>query len=140
MKSLMRAGFQQIRHGGGGGRPGGKPTFNWRQKMQLRLAQKGDKKLKPFKLAPSGDWEDIEAHFDESKGHTMVDITSMEQFEPPEMEILGEYEGPNDTRKQIDQSALFGPDKPRGSIYRKQKPRDAKHFSHSRVFGRNTSS
>ena len=31
--------LQQVRFAGGGGRPGGKPTLNWRQKQQLRIAR-----------------------------------------------------------------------------------------------------
>ena len=108
-----------VRCAGGGGRPGGKPTFNWKERMELRLARKGAKKIKPFKMRPSGDWDDIAPYFDESKGHTMINITDLDSFEMPDIEDLGEYEGPNDTRKVIDVTRLFGPDKVRGSISRR---------------------
>ena len=127
--------LQQIRFAGGGGRPGGKPTFNWREKMALRLARRGDKKQKPLKITPSGDWDDLEAYFDEAKGDMMTNITKLDEFEFPETKKYGKFEGPNDTRKQIDNFALFGPSKRRGIIVKKYKPRDAKNFSHSRVFG-----
>ena len=88
-----------VRCAGGGGRPGGKPTFNWKERMELRLARKGAKKIKPFKMRPSGDWDDIAPYFDESKGHIMINITDLDSFEMPDIENLGEYEGPNDTRE-----------------------------------------
>ena len=125
-----------IRHAGGGGRPGGKPTFNWRERMMLRLARKDEKKLKPLKIAPTGDWADLEAYFDESRGDTMINISELDEFEAPDVVSHEQFEGPNDTRKEIDVSTLFGPHKPRGALERKRKPSYAKNFSHTRVFGR----
>ena len=34
----------QVRYGGGGGRPGGVPTFSWQERMKLRLTKKGEKR------------------------------------------------------------------------------------------------
>lgn len=133
--SLPAKNLQTIRHAGGGGRPGGKPTFNWRERMQLRLTRKGEKKLKPLKITPTGDWEDVEAYFDESKGDTMINITELDEFEAPDVKSYEQFEGPNDTRKEVDVSSLFGPGKSRGSVERKKK--QYKNFSHSRVFGAN---
>ncbi len=130
---------QQLRFAGGGGRPGGKPTFNWKERMELRLARKGDKRIKPFKVGPSGDWDDIAPYFDKNKGHTMIDITDLDTFEAPETEELGEFEGENDTRKVIDVTSLFGPDKARGSLPKKRNHAKL-NFSHRRIFGGNSSS
>ena len=102
--------------------------------MELRLARKGAKRIKPFKDRPSGDWDDIAPYFDESKGHTMIDITDLDSFEAPETEDLGEYEGSNDTRKVIDVTRLFGPDKARGGIPKKRNHAKLA-FSHRRIFG-----
>ena len=101
--------------------------------MQLRLARKGEKKLKPLKVAPTGDWKDLEAYFDESKGDIMINITELDEFEAPDVQSYEQFEGPNDTRKEIEVSSLFGPSKPRSYLERKKKP--FKNFSHSRVFG-----
>ena len=124
----------QIRYAGGGGRPGGKPTFNWKERMALRLARKGDQKVKPFRVVPTGDWDDIAPYFDEAKGHSMIDITNLDSFEAPHTEEIGEFEGEHDTRKSIDVSRLFGKDKARGAIPKKYNYGN-KRFSHKRVFG-----
>ena len=66
----------------------------------------------------------------------MINISELDEFEAPDAISYEQYEGPNDTRKEIDVSALFGPHKPRGVIERKRKPFYAKNFSHTRVFGK----
>ena len=41
-----------VRHGGGGGRPAGRPAFNWKEKKLLGLGE--TETLKPWKNKPSG--------------------------------------------------------------------------------------
>lgn len=101
------------RYAGGGGRPGGKPTFNWKERKQLGL---DNINKKPFKLNPQmGLWDDIKDHFDESKGDKMIDITDLENFEedPEDLKRLEDkgYVGENNTRKQINIKKLFGSSK-----------------------------
>ena len=44
-----------VRHAGGGGRPGGRPAFNWKEKKQLGIGT--TQLLKPWKDTPFGDVE-----------------------------------------------------------------------------------
>ena len=113
-----------LRYAGGGGRPGGKPTFNWKERKALRLAGKN---TKPFKMKKVGDDEDLEEllqHIDTSK---TIDLLSQDDgYEFNEADV--------DPNKIISMNVLFGPNKPRGRILKK-KNYDNKRFSHTRMFG-----
>ena len=144
-------GQNQQRNAGGGGRPGGRPTFSWKDKQALRLANKADKQQKPFKVLPFGDFKDIEPYLNASKGDFMVDITdSAEWSEESEKKKRYESQGVTyeeaeaekarvaNTRKVIDPSLLFGSQKTAGVIEKKYNYSGAK-FSHKRIFGESKS-
>ena len=102
------------RFAGGGGRPGGRPTFTWKEKKQLEL---DGKRLKPMRVnADVGLFEDIEPYFNPARGDKIVDITNLEVFEedPPASYLRGE-EKPNG-RTKIQVSRLFGSTKPVGTL------------------------
>jgi len=54
--------YQQYRYAGGGGRPGGKPTFNWKQRKLLGLDELKDQKDMRVKFA--GDFNDLKPFMD----------------------------------------------------------------------------
>ena len=116
----------QIRFAGGGGRPGGKPTFSWKERRDLQLREKGEK-LKVFKLKDFGDFDDIKGFMDESRGDVIIDITDLEDFDfeslmgTPEEQAAIKAKASQDenSRKQIIPSRLFGSAKPTGNILKK---------------------
>jgi len=116
----------QVRFAGGGGRPGGKPTFSWKERRDLKLRDKGEK-LKVFKLKDFGDFDDIKGFIDESRGDVIIDITDMDDFDfnsllgsPEEQATLkAKMEKDENSRKQIMPSMLFGSAKPAGAILKK---------------------
>lgn len=102
------------RFAGGGGRPGGRPAFTWKEKKQLQL---DGKRLKPMRVnADVGLFEDIEPYFNPARGDKIIDITNMEKFEedPPTSYLRGD-EKPNG-RTKIQVSRLFGSMKPFGAL------------------------
>ena len=144
--------------GGGGGRPGGVPTLNWKQKLSLNL----EKKSKASKLPIFGDVNDLEKYIDLSE-YTKVDLSKGETFsnlEPYMLDAINNNmiikdgvknegtDGSLNHQKTILASSLFGPSKPayaiplkghpdkRGNIKRKIKYT----FSHKRIFGDKISS
>jgi len=122
-----------VRNAGGGGRPGGKPALNWKERMALRLSAKNQRK--EFRVKPMGNFDDdLAPFFDSARGDVMVDVSKMDFFElkaQPE-EVLGE--GVSNTRKVIDIRKLFGSSKPFGSLPRKQNFSN-KQFGHAATFG-----
>jgi len=102
------------RFAGGGGRPGGRPAFTWKEKKQLGL---DGKRLKPMRVnADVGLFEEIEPYFNPARGDKIVDITNLEVFEenPPASYLRGE-EKPNG-RTKIQVNRLFGSTKPFGTL------------------------
>lgn len=100
------------RFAGGGGRPGGRPAFNWKQKKMLGL---NEARLKPFKLKPRyGVLEDILPYFDSSRGDMIVDITDLEKWEEPPNPYKNMEE--ENSKKKINSSRLFGSSKPCGLL------------------------
>ena len=76
------------RYAGGGGRPGGRPTFNWKEKKQLGLDAT---KIKPFKLNPQmGYWDDIKDHFNPARDK-MIDLTNLETFKEDPEDLKRKY-------------------------------------------------
>lgn len=127
-----RFNVQLVRHAGGGGRPGGRPAFNWREKQQLRLSQKNAKK--ELKLRPFGSWLDIQEFFDEKSGATMIEPSKVREG------VTIKARDPSDdpdsnTKKVLSPALLFGPQKSYG--YLRGKATHGKHalFSHKRIFG-----
>jgi len=112
-----------IRHAGGGGRPGGKPTFSWKQKFQLRLDSKQKKKV--YKSRPFGDFQELEEYIDPTRGDAIYEIS--DGFTEPEMP-----KGMNNQYKVIDVTKLYGSDKPYGQLTR-DRPVNSSPFSKRRM-------
>lgn len=113
--------------GGGGGRPGGAPKYNWKQNKILNI-QKNEEKVR---IRPFGMVEDIEKYYCEEDGDFTVDLSSIENWrEPKELTQVSQ-----NTKKQLKISFLFGTNKTSGllPVYKKQR------FSHKRVFGHKSS-
>ena len=111
------------RFAGGGGRPGAKPTFNWKVRRQLELNDAGT----PRSKAPvRGRFGDVE---DDVDMDSMIDVLAMDEG----WTYGGEL--PND-KKQLTPSGLFGSAKAdsRGRILKKRNYAGAR-FSHTRIFG-----
>jgi hypothetical protein len=110
------------RFAGGGGRPGAKPTFNWKERRALGLEEVGKKRTKsPVR----GDFADLEALVDKESF-----INILEQ--PDGFTVGGNI--PND-KKLINPAGLFGSGKPRGAIQKKRNYGNSR-FSHTRIFGK----
>lgn len=112
-----------VRHGGGGGAPGGRPTLSWKERRQLGL----DKKNKNFKVQPSGflTKEEIDTIIDVERGDMMVSLGELTSFESP-------TGIDNNNNKQFKINQLFGSKKGYGILQERFKKQ---RFSHSRVFG-----
>jgi hypothetical protein len=119
-----------VRHGGGGGRPGGKPTFNWREKQQLRLVQKQAKK--ELKVLPFGSFLDLAPFFDEKDGDKIFDPTKTPNFTIEARQ--GADDPDNNTKKLISFPLLFGSNKSYG-LLREKANKGRARFSHKRIFG-----
>jgi len=113
------------RFAGGGGRPGAKPTFNWKERRELGLPEP---RHHLAKLPVRGTYDDIEEMADEE---TFIDVLAQEDGFSFGGDTL-----PND-KKVIEPSMLFGPSKAqsRGKILKKRNYKGAR-FSHSRIFGK----
>lgn len=122
VSTLSKSYFCKIvsRSAGGGGRPGGKPAFSWREVKQLNL----EKKFVDVKLRPEGFFEDIESHMDPTRGDKLIPMGDNFSEIPVDLRV--------NNRKTVNISKLFGSNKSYGILkerYRKQK------FSYARVFG-----
>ena len=126
-----------VRYAGGGGRPGGRPTLSWKQKQALRLSQKETTKsfkLRAFGEAGSKDMEELLGK-DWMAKSTTVNLSGLSEFKSPEPspgDVLGKYEGDNNTRKQINVAALFGSSKAFGELEKKEN-KFRRTFSHKRL-------
>ena len=131
----------QVRHAGGGGRPGAKPTLGWQARRDLRLVKKGVK-VKKFELKDFGDFdEDIAPFLDEARGDIMLNITDKDfnladhvGTEEEVAALKARLDKENNPYKQIERSRLFGPVKSAGALIKKENL-EGKRFSHKRVFG-----
>jgi len=112
--------LQQVRFAGGGGRPGGKPTLNWRQKQQLRIARKDQ-----IKLAKQGFIDDeMDEWLKAQPGYEEIDLTNVENYEI-ESPITDELYF--DTRRQFNASSLFGSNKSAGGFKKKLRVHNYKY-------------
>jgi hypothetical protein len=118
-----------MRLAGGGGRPGGRPAFNWKEKMALRIANKQAKK--EIKVRPFGSLLDLEPHFDANRGDKIIDLSTVK----PGFTIEAVNESSNSSKKTIAMQMLFGSNKSYGLIPRKD-VKGRQRFSHSRIFGK----
>jgi len=135
-------GYQQpCRHAGGGGRPGGKPAFNWKQRRSLKLDNIGNSK--EFKIKPFGSYDEIKPFYDENAGDVTIDLNKVASFDdetlfPPnvEDETGNLFKGDSNTRKILQISNLYGSKKPYGLLERKlDEKKLAKKLTHRRPDG-----
>jgi len=117
--------FLQVRNGGG--RPGGVPTFNWKEKKSINYDVGGSKSFED-KFAAASSFEELKESL---KNEKFIDLTNLDKFE--EEEIADESEAISD-KKVINVGLLFGPNKPRGAIPRKD---DYDHQKERRRYMRN---
>lgn len=115
----------QIRFGGGGGRPGGRPSYNYKERRVLGI----DEPYKKLKLRPWGFMEDIEhlIKLDEKAGDFEVDFAKTVNFKEPAFDYAR-----TSNRKRVDPASLFGSNKGYGMI---ATPPKKQNFSHKRIFG-----
>jgi len=100
--------------GGGGGRPGGKPAFNWKEKKLLNLTTF----RKPVGMPPAGNFKLISKHFDESQGDfkfslsgkTTTNVGTISSIEQLNKELN------TNSRKKVNLSLLFGSSKSYGLL------------------------
>lgn len=86
-----------VRHAGGGGRPGTRPAFSWKEKVQLGLNDK--KKLKPLKNSPFGFMDELMPHFNPEKGDKMIEITETTEYKDDLEALLRDQLYPIDTEE-----------------------------------------
>lgn len=111
------------RHGGGGGRPGGKPTLNFKEKRILGV----DKPYQRLKFRPTGQWSELEPFFDPSRGDFIIPLDGLEEYTEPDASYFFK-----NNRKMIQPSLLFGSNKSTGLLNDRRRKQP---FSHSRIFG-----
>ena len=136
--SLLRSPTQRFHHlqnpvrfAGGGGRPGGRPAFNWKEKLLLRLGS-NEKKM-PWKNRPFGDFEaEIMPYFDASRGDVIVDITNMSDWKEPVGVSSGTDERNND-KKKVKIPLLFGSNKSFGLLSKNSTSVGRKHYSRDSI-------
>jgi len=117
-----------VRYAGGGGRPGGVPKFNWKEKKLLNINQK----RKPLKLRPYGYWEDIEEFFDPKRDVMLPWEQDEKTFDDPA--FAGKINTESD-RKRLDMRSLYGSSKSYGMLPVKDVPKEMKKYSYERIFG-----
>ena len=108
--------FNQItkRFAGGGGRPGGKPTFNWKERRQLGLAPAGTKEPRMRQYGDEWQMRHIITEEDQANAINIFNADNtdtQETFEYTEEDIYD--------KKIIPVTSLFGPHKYRGAILKK---------------------
>ena len=110
---------------GGGGRPGAKPAFSWKERKALNLPEVNAPLFKP---PVRGEFAEVANLVGEST-ENMQNLLDLPDGVLVEENIVN-------ARKVIHPSNLFGPGKPRGKISKKYNYNRV-NFSHSRIFGRN---
>ena len=127
---------QQVRHAGGGGRPGGRPTLGWKQKQQLRLANKQSGKTFKLRAFGSVGAKDLEQLLGKDWSKSAVNLSKVTEYQSPDVPTesseRGAFDGENNTRKQINIQSLFGPTKPFGMLEKKEN-KFHRTFSHKRL-------
>jgi hypothetical protein len=102
-----------VRCAGGGGRPGGKPTFQWKERKELNLPKIYKQKIKVNDFGLTDKL--LADHFDESRGDHIVDLTDLDEWEQPDVED-SDINGEDSTWKKINPASLFGPNKSAGVL------------------------
>lgn len=109
----------------GGSRPGGRPTFNWKEKNQLKaieLKNNQNNASSPsstvFNNSTTGDFDDIKHLFDPKNGDVVVDISDTdfdsEDFDKQYLSNVGKVINYDTSRKSVNISKLFGSHKRKG--------------------------
>ena len=119
---LLRCGsFIQVRHRGGG-RPGGRPTFNWKEKKELERLdaeyRANHNEFDEFKFKKmGGDASDLMKSIDLSRGDMVIDLSTIKEFDSTvytnKLKNVTYYDT---SRKSIDVKRLFGTNKPTGFV------------------------
>lgn len=114
----------------GGARPGGMPTFNWKERKQLKL----DELRGTMKNWPHGDFEDIEKYIDTTDpSYKVIKLADLGDQALESFPIV-----PDSRKKVFKTSLMFGPQKSCGMLNEHSHQINRKRrqpFSHRRVFG-----
>lgn len=105
-----------VRHAGGGGRPGGKPTFSWKQRKILGLDRKNipiNEKIRK-EVGNLASEDELKKFVADNKG-ILIKIEPTDSFTIPK-EIMDADQDLQHTRKKLNVTSLFGPDKARGYL------------------------
>lgn len=111
----------QVRHRGGG-RPGGRPTFNWKEKRELeRLDAEylaNNKEFDEFKFTKmGGDASELVQTVDPSRGDIVIDLNTAAEFDSTvftnKLKNVTYYDT---SRKTVEVKRLFGTSKPTGFV------------------------
>ena len=122
--------FIQVRHRGGG-RPGGRPTFNWKEKRELERLdaeyRANNHEFDEFKFKKmGGDGTDLIKALDPSRGDMLIDLNTVTEFDSTvyanKLKSVTYYDT---SRKQVDVKRLFGSSKPTGFV---QKDREYRYL------------
>eukprot|EP01040_Poterioochromonas_malhamensis_P014745 gene14745-16369_t len=113
--------------GGGGGRPGGKPTFNWKQKIELGLVKTEKVKKTPLNL--TGRYVELKDHVNPTSGDLIIDFAKNADGLK---EAQAHFHSLNNPQPRLNLTSLYGSNKSYGFL--PKKPRK-KPFSHKRIFG-----
>jgi hypothetical protein len=127
--------------GGGGGRPGGKPAFNWKEKKALGIAvvkaNAPRKKYFPRGVHLRGDFSTIEHLVKDLPEEDVVNLNPTDPNTNKAVQaMLERLEAERQTRQTtptLNVAALFGPQKSVGALPRKLNKKV--EFSHNRIFG-----
>ncbi len=115
------ASFIQVRHRGGG-RPGGRPTFNWKEKKELERLdaeyRANNHEFDEFKFKKmGGDASELVKSVDLSRGDMVIDLNTVKEFDSTvytnKLKNVTYYDT---SRKNIDIKRLFGTNKPTGFV------------------------
>lgn len=117
-----------VRFAGGGGQPGGKPTFNWKERRLLGL---DTLKKKKTKIKDSGPLNELLDAIDPNDIEEIVVFTPGMNYTvpPPEDETTREFRRKD--KKTLNMRQLFGSHKAYGMLPVKVR----QPFSYERVFG-----
>jgi hypothetical protein len=100
--------------GGGGGRPGGKPAFNWKEKKALNLTNV----RKPVGMPLSGNFKMIEKYFDVNQGDFKITLSgNAPSVGNMTLDRLSQQLNMSSTKK-VNINRLFGSNKPYGELKR----------------------
>jgi len=109
VSSLLTA----VRFAGGGGRPGGKPAFNWKEKKLLNLDGASSKKVK---LHSSGEMKDFLKALQSARVSIDLNTVKEQSFSLTTAPAKSTQQLYAEARRVIDNTKLFGPKKTFGLL------------------------